>query len=210
MNGRNVTRTKTHKIQTVYNVYFFQFLFGRFFNFYLVGFSIFIWSVKLNVHSIIRRNEKKMIECTQNDEKFVGVAVIEAEKSALGARLGCVAVVSGKIIARGFNHYRTFSKDGLLENTCSCHAEMDVLRKCLKQNKTRKLSLYVVRVSKMGKLACSTPCINCWEKMQLFQIKTITYINTSGEAVKQQFNDFHATHRSSGYNAIQNKRVKCI
>ena len=93
-----------------------------------------------------------MIECTHNDEKFVAIAVIEAEKSALPARLGCVAVVNGKIIARGFNHYRTFSKDGLIENTCSCHAEMDVLRKCLKQNKTRKLSLYVVRLSKMGNL----------------------------------------------------------
>ncbi len=151
-----------------------------------------------------------MIECTQNDEKFVSLAMNEAEKSQLGSRLGCIAVTSGKIIARGFNHYRTFSKDGLIKNTCSCHAEMDVLRKCLKQNKTRKLSLYVVRVSKMGKMVCSTPCINCWEKMRLFQIKTITYINISGTAVKQQFNDFQATHRSSGYNAIQNKRVKCI
>ena len=91
-----------------------------------------------------------MTDYTQNDEKYMSVAMSEAEKSILSARLGCVAVVSGKIIARGFNHYRTFSKDGLISNTCSCHAEMDVLRKCLKQNKTRKLSLYVVRVSKNG------------------------------------------------------------
>jgi len=151
-----------------------------------------------------------MIECTQNDERFVSVAVSEAEKSTLSAKLGCVAVVSGKIIARGFNHYRTFSKDGLIEKTCSCHAEMDVLRKCLKQNKIRKLALYIVRISKMGELVCSTPCINCWEKMRLFHIKTITYINISGAAVKQQFDDFQTTHRSSGYIAIQNKRVKCI
>ena len=35
-------------------------------------------------------------------------------------------------------------------------------------------------------------------------------VNISGTAVKQHFNDFQTTHRSSGYTAIVNKRVKCI
>jgi len=151
-----------------------------------------------------------MTNYTQNDDKYMSSAMSQAEKSTLSAKLGCVAVVSGKIIARGCNHYRTFSKDGLIANTCSCHAEMDVLRKCLKQNKTRKLSLYIVRLSKMGNLVCSAPCVNCLEKMRLFHIKTLTYINMSGTAVKQQFDEYETTHRSSGYNAIQNNRVKCI
>jgi deoxycytidylate deaminase len=147
---------------------------------------------------------------TRNDEKFVAVAVEEAEKSQLMAKLGCIAVINGKIVARGFNHYRTFSKDGIIERTCSCHAEMDVLRKCLKQKKIRKLAIYVARISRNGNLMCSAPCKRCMEKMQMFHIKTITYINIEGDIVKQNFEDYHTEHQSSGYNAIKYNRVKCI
>ena len=49
-----------------------------------------------------------------------------------------IAVASGKIVARGCNHYRTYSKDGMIGQSWSCHAEIDVLRKCLKQNITKK------------------------------------------------------------------------
>ena len=79
-----------------------------------------------------------MINCTNNDDKYVSLAAAEAEKSQLRAKLGCIAVVSGKVIAKGCNHYRTFSKDKLIEKTCSCLAEIDVLRKCLKHNKNEK------------------------------------------------------------------------
>lgn len=105
-----------------------------------------------------------MINCTNNDEKYVSLAVAEAEKSDLRAKLGCIAVVSGKVVAKGFNHYRTFSKDKLIEKTCSCHAEIDVLRKCLKKNKIKKIALYVVRVTQNGVLVCSAPCSECLEK----------------------------------------------
>lgn len=151
-----------------------------------------------------------MINCTNNDEKYVSLAVAEAEKSDLRAKLGCIAVVSGKVVAKGFNHYRTFSKDKLIEKTCSCHAEIDVLRKCLKKNKIKKIALYVVRVTQNGVLVCSAPCSECLEKMNQFQIKTITYINDVGVPIKQNFNDYETTYKTSGYNAILNNRVKCI
>ena len=66
--------------------------------------------------------------------KHMQVAVEEAYKSNVLYKHGCVAVVSGKVVARGYNKYRTFSKDGLINDNCSCHAEIDVLRKCRKKN----------------------------------------------------------------------------
>lgn len=46
--------------------------------------------------------------------------------------------------------------------------------------------------------------------MNQFQIKTITYINDVGVPIKQNFNDYETTYKTSGYNAILNNRVKCI
>jgi|TARA_B110000858_G_C17683645_1_gene417800 deoxycytidylate deaminase len=151
-----------------------------------------------------------MLNSTRNDEKFVAIAVEEAEKSKLRAKLGCIAVINGKVVAKGFNHYRTFSKDGIIERTCSCHAEMDVLRKCLKQKKMKKIAIYVARISKNGDLVCSAPCKRCIDKMSLFHIKTITYIDMEGAVVKQNFEDYHTEYQTSGYNAIMKNRIKCI
>ena len=63
------------------------------------------------------------------EQKFLSLALEEAKKSNLLMRHGCIAVISGKIASRGFNNYRTHSKDNFLVNTCSCHAEIDTLRK---------------------------------------------------------------------------------
>ena len=49
-----------------------------------------------------------MTQYSNNDAKYVSLAVNEAEKSSLRAKTGCVAVVSGKVMARGYNTYRTF------------------------------------------------------------------------------------------------------
>ena len=151
-----------------------------------------------------------MIKHTNTDAKYISLAVSEAEKSHLRARLGCVAVVSGNAVARGYNNYRTYSNDGMIEKSCSCHAEMDVLRKCLKQNITKKISLYIARVTINGELACSAPCIDCFMKMKDFNIRTLIYINHDGEIIKRNFDDFHTTHISSGKRALLLKRVKCI
>ena len=147
---------------------------------------------------------------TNSDAKYVSLAVSEAEKSDLRARLGCVAVVSGKVIARGYNNYRTYSKDGIIEQTCSCHAEMDVLRKCLKQNIKKKISLYIARVTTSGELACSAPCIDCFIKMKDFNMRSIIYIGHHGEIVKRSFDDFNTNYMTSGRRALNLKRVKCI
>ena len=79
--------------------------------------------------------------CSNADERYINFAIEEAYKSNVGFRHGCVAVASGKIIARGYNSDRTISRDGLIGKMCSCHAEIDVLRKCLKRKLPKKISL---------------------------------------------------------------------
>ena len=63
-----------------------------------------------------------------SDLNYLSAAAYEATKSKLLSQHGCVAVVSGKILARGHNSLRTQSNDGFIENSCSCHAEMATLR----------------------------------------------------------------------------------
>ena len=49
-------------------------------------------------------------------------------------RHGCIAVMNGKVISRGHNHYRNYSRDGLINNTCTCHAEMAAIRNLQKNH----------------------------------------------------------------------------
>ena len=65
---------------------------------------------------------------TVTESRFVNAAIQEAMKSPVLMRHGAVAVASGKIMGRGFNHYRTNSKDNFISNTCTCHAEIASLR----------------------------------------------------------------------------------
>lgn len=65
---------------------------------------------------------------SKNDLKFLNAAKMESKRSPVAMQHGCVAVVNGKIMARGHNHYRTYSKDGFIGNSCTCHAEMAALR----------------------------------------------------------------------------------
>lgn len=144
------------------------------------------------------------------DRRIASLAFEEATKSPLTYRVGCIAAISGKIIARGHNHYRTYSKDGMIHNTCSCHAEIDVLRKCLKQKINKKITLYIMRCSSSGEIACSAPCIDCFLKIKEFNIKSIIYVGHDGEMKKRNLDTFETSHVSSGKRAIIEKRVTCI
>ena len=67
---------------------------------------------------------------TTRDERFATIAMNEADKSQMKYhKHGCVAVVGGHIIEKGYNSERCQSNDGFLNDTCSCHAEVDVMRK---------------------------------------------------------------------------------
>lgn len=148
---------------------------------------------------------------TNPDFRYMSLAIEEAQKSHINYQVGCIAVVSGKIIARGCNTYRTYSKDGMIGHSCTCHAEIDVLRKCLKQNITKKINMYVGRSSSTRELLCSAPCIDCFLKMKEFNIRSIVYVNHDGELTKRSIDDFTTQHITSGQRAINAKRVKkCV
>ena len=68
------------------------------------------------------------------DQQFISAAAHEAANSVVAMRHGCVAVVAGKVIAQGHNTYRASSRDGFLDNTCTCHAEISTIRKIHQKN----------------------------------------------------------------------------
>ncbi len=65
---------------------------------------------------------------SNNDQSYINIAMNEATKSTVLMRHGAVAVMNGKIMGRGHNHYRSYSKDQFISNTCTCHAEIASLR----------------------------------------------------------------------------------
>lgn len=145
--------------------------------------------------------------CSVSDEKFASAAAFEALKSSMTQKHGCVAVSNGKIIARGFNSHYKKTKHSKL---CSCHAEQDVLNKCLKKIKNIdkiKITLYVVRCDARGKYTLSIPCIMCHEQMKNFKIKNIVYSDINGSLIKCAFNNFITDFTTSGMNALKNKRI---
>jgi len=150
---------------------------------------------------------------TNNDMKYIHIAVDEATKSDVLYRHGCVAVLSGKIIARGYNKYRTYSKDGLIHENCSCHAEIDVLRKCKKQNITKKFSLYIVRLSNTNHICNSFPCKQCYETMKEFPIKNIAYSAGNGTFIKESMKNFESQYKTSGqdiFNQVLESNIKML
>ncbi len=69
------------------------------------------------------------MKLSNKEEIFIAMAAIEATKSDVLMKHGCIAVVNGKPVARGHNNInRTYSKDNFIKNACSCHAEIACIR----------------------------------------------------------------------------------
>jgi len=80
---------------------------------------------------------------SHKEELFIAMAALEASKSDVLMKHGCVAVVNGKVLARGHNDVnRTTSKDNFIKNTCSCHAEIACLRNLYYQINTNTYGKY--------------------------------------------------------------------
>jgi hypothetical protein len=81
---------------------------------------------------------------SNSDQAFINSAFNEALKSPVLMRHGAVAVVNRKIMGRGYNHYRSHSKDSFIVNSCTCHAEIASLRNmfhsCGKQSNSIKVA----------------------------------------------------------------------
>lgn len=77
------------------------------------------------------------LDLTMTEQCFITTAGLESNKSDLVSRHGCVCVMGGKIIGRGHNSSRTQSKDGFINNTCSCHAEIAAIRNAIHNTFTK-------------------------------------------------------------------------
>lgn len=162
-------------------------------------------------------NNNHFCEITSKDERFATIALSEANKSQMKYhKHGCVAVVGGHIIEKGFNSERCQSSDGFLQDTCSCHAEVDVMRKLDKRfNKKQpqmsgrnikscgRVNLYVVRQDNRGeRFKESAPCSNCSTVMKSLNIKNIIWSNSEGTLTKCRVRDYTTSHVSQGYRFI--------
>ena len=81
-----------------------------------------------------------MSTLTMTNQRFIIRAGLESKKSDLASKHGCVIVSNGKIIGCGHNSSRTYSRDGFINNTCSCHAEIAAIREVVSNQKENSFS----------------------------------------------------------------------
>lgn len=152
-----------------------------------------------------------MVFSNKNDKIF-SLCLRDAEKSELLHQHGCIAVKGGKIIARGCNTYKNYSsRDMFLNCSCSCHAEINVLRQIYHAHKRKerklhkimkKTTLYVSRISRSEeddgyKSNNSAPCMSCTRFIKQFNIKRVVY-NLNNEHYVENVSDYAATSTSLG------------
>ena len=136
------------------------------------------------------------MQITGRDARFIQLAMEESEKSSMGMRHGCIAVMHGKIIARAFNE--TFKHSSNL--WWSGHAEVQAI-KAIKKNivQPRRITLYVVRTTNSGSLHDSAPCLQCINAIQKCpHIKRIIYSDSQGSITRCSPHSYTTNHISWG------------
>jgi deoxycytidylate deaminase len=160
---------------------------------------------------------------SQREATFMECALQEAEKSPCLFRHGAVAVVNGRILARGHNTYRTHSRDKFIRNCCTCHAEIDVLRQVYNRNnpthsplhcnhlprkaraELRKVVLYVTRQTNQDTMKPSAPCTECMKLIRSLNIKRIVYSDYNMTIIATTPANFTPTHRTHGFNHLKRR-----
>lgn len=142
--------------------------------------------------------------------KMANYASKQAEQSTLKYQHGAILTKGSKILATGYNKSRSKFLNTI--QTCT-HAEMDVILNYfnsigIKQNikKNHKLSkciLWVVRLSRDGKLTDSKPCCICLNYLKNIGIKKIGYSNSNGDIIiskTQYIHNDHVSYAQTCYN----------
>ena len=136
---------------------------------------------------------------SNKDNKFINLAASEAHNSPCLMRHGCIAVKNGKIIGRGYNNYRSSSKDGFINNCMTCHAEIAAIREVHKRNYNfKKVVLYVVRLDANNDLQESGPCVDCMEQIQKLNIKRVVHSTYGGKVEKIKPVNYVSKHVTNG------------
>lgn len=122
---------------------------------------------------------------SRKQEQLFSQSLDMATKSNMLFKHGCIATYGGHIIASGYNTHKNYSShDDFINNQCSFHAEMDVLRKIYWRNTSKKwkrnrilrrTTLYISRYSGSGTSTNSAPCAKCLQMIQNYNIRKIIF-----------------------------------
>lgn len=77
----------------------------------------------------INHTTNNIMDISKKDMKHVERAIFESRRSSMMMKHGCVVASGSKIVATGFNNLRNRFHNKFIETSCSCHAEVDALRK---------------------------------------------------------------------------------
>lgn len=135
------------------------------------------------------------LKISNTNLKYIYASKLEAYKSPCLQKHGCIAVINGTIFGRGYNHYRTNTRDGFVKNSCTCHAEMAALRDAYKKlnlkgdfnfsnvKKFKKITIYITRIDKTNNCKESGPCIDCLAVIKKLKIKRIIYSTSNDQFI---------------------------
>ena len=65
--------------------------------------------------------------------------------------------------------------------------------------RSKKLVMYIIRITADGELADSRPCIHCLKMMKNNMIKKVVYTTFGGEIKIENINDISTQHISCGF-----------
>ena len=142
------------------------------------------------------------MELSQKHCKWFSQAGVIAQDSDMLFKLGCLATYGGKCIATGCNNKNSYSKyDDFCNFTCSCHAEINVIRKCIKKlgkEKMKRVNLYVARIDNSNNFQNSAPCYGCLRQIKKLKIKKIIFKDDiSIKVINPEY--YETNHRTFGY-----------
>ena len=120
---------------------------------------------------------------SKQEEKYIASASHYATLSPMQNHHGCIVVVNGQPVGSGYNNYRNYSRDKIISDCLSCHAEISAVRNAIKMehnNRKRdamlkKMKLYVVRLNDQGKYMDSKPCYNCHCRLRSLGVRNVIY-----------------------------------
>ena len=156
---------------------------------------------------------------SNKQEKFYSLSLDIASKSNMLFKHGCIATYGGHIIASGYNTHKNYSAhDNFINEQCSFHAEMDVLRKIYWRNMRKKrkqqrilrrTTLYISRYSNTGNSTNSAPCAKCLRMIQQYHIRKIIF-HLNDTYYEYDPRDYTTTHKTFGDISLHKKTNQFI
>lgn len=103
-------------------------------------------------------------------------AINEAMKSPMAKKYGAVLVHNGKIVSKGYNHYKLnkMGADSKSRRRVFCvHAEQACICSCRNKSILSKSTLVLVTWKHTGRVAVCEPCSMCSDIIDKYKIKTV-------------------------------------